>query len=234
MGTTIIDIQNVSYVRDNKRILASVTASIERGSFTTLIGPNGAGKSTLIKLIIGTKKPTSGTIAWLDTARIGYVPQKVNLSPSIPLRVKDFLNLRSHNKNSITHLIEELEIGHLLDSQVSVLSGGEFQKVMLCFALAIEPTVLILDEPLAGVDVDAQKSITDHLVKLNKQEGLTIIMVSHDHNLVFANSTYVICLNNHLHCCGKPTELADEVMKGLQQKPHQEAPLFYSHTKHKE
>ena len=210
MKSTLVSFKEVSLKLGTKEILQKISFTLYKGDFITVIGPNGAGKSSLLKLLIKSAAPTNGEISWHEAPRIGYVPQRLHLSSAMPLRVSDFLNLRAYTpecEERIDKLSSDLNIQHLAPQQMKELSGGELQKVLLCYALAIDPGLLILDEPLAGVDINSQRAITNYLVRLNKEEGVTIIMVSHDLNLVMAQSSYVICLEKHICCSGTASQI---------------------------
>lgn len=205
MKTPLVTFKDVCYNIEKKEILSKVSFTLYEKDFITIVGPNGAGKSTLLKLLLDLNKATKGEIEWEAQPAVGFVPQSLRLSPYISLRVKDFLKLRAYGPDeteNISKLVNQLNITDHLETQMHDLSGGELQKVMLIFALAHNPSLLILDEPLAGVDLKSQHAITQFLVELNKKKGVTVIMVSHDLNLVVAQSTYIICLDKHVCCSG--------------------------------
>ncbi len=225
----LIRLDSVSY-KAEKSILENITLTIKDNSFTTIIGPNGSGKTTLLKLIIGLMKPSSGNIHRDQALKIGYVPQKFYTDPSFPLRVKDFLNL-TPSKNS--EMLTLTGIDECLEDQLMYnLSGGELQRVLLTFALLEEPTLLILDEPLQGLDVESELRLLSIIRDVQQSKKIGVLLVSHDLHMVFQHSDYVVCLRNHICCEGTP-ESVQNSSEYLRLFPSQEkivlAPYIHQH-----
>ena len=194
--TTIVALKNVSVKAENKLILSDVSALFEKGQLTTLIGPNGGGKSTLLKLILGIIHPTTGSIRIKKGTRIGYMPQKIHIDPQLPMTVKSFLK-----KPQILESFNSLD---MLDLNMATLSGGEMQKVLLAYALQNQPNLLLLDEPTQGLDVLAERQLYELIFNYQNKTGCSIIMASHDLNVVLARSAQILCLNGHVCCHGQP------------------------------
>jgi zinc transport system ATP-binding protein len=204
--------ENVGFRTPSKVILDGVSFHISKGAFTTLIGPNGAGKSTLLKLMLGFLSPSSGMLGWAGGQRLGYMPQKVQIDTSFPLTVGRLFDLKPGSvKSADRTVIEQLtQTIDLKQRYISELSGGELQRVLLAYALLGDPDVLLLDEPMQGLDIDAESLFLNMLQSLKYDQGKTIFMVSHDLHLVFKHSDHVICLQTHVCCQGSPTSIQDD------------------------
>jgi len=190
--------------------LEKVSLTLHAGEIITIIGLNGSGKSTLLKTLIGLIEPDSGTITRKSGLRIGYMPQKLHIEPSLPLTVRDFLSLSlpRGKKAILTTLVEELGIAHLLSRPMQRVSGGETQRVMLARALLCEPELLVLDEPVQGVDVSGQGELYALISRIAKSRAIAVLMVSHDLHLVMASTNKVLCLNHHICCSGHPEQVS--------------------------
>jgi zinc transport system ATP-binding protein len=204
----LIDIENLDLELSDKVILHDINMSISKGEFISLIGPNGAGKTSLLKVMIGQIKPTRGNIRKASGLQIGYVPQKINLNPTLPMSVKRFMALFTQDKEGIFQSLAQVSAEKLADCDISSLSGGELQRVLIARALMNPLDLLILDEPVQWVDFVGQKQLYQLIFKTSTQRGCSVIMVSHDLNLVFSGSSRVICLNRHICCAGKPDDVA--------------------------
>lgn len=188
-----------------KKVLDNISLTITAGQIITLIGPNGCGKSTLTKVLLGLQKANSGKITRKRGLRVGYMPQKLQLDERLPLTVRGFLRLtKGCHHNDIDAWLERLNIKTLRDQSVHNLSGGEWQRVLLARALLIKPELLVLDEPVQGVDVQGQLELYQLIPQLRDELGCAVLMVSHDLHLVMAATDEVICLNGHICCSGHP------------------------------
>ncbi|WP_432464020.1 zinc ABC transporter ATP-binding protein ZnuC [Agarivorans sp. QJM3NY_33] len=207
--TTLLSLSNVCVSFDQRLVLDHVSLELNRGQITTLIGPNGAGKSTLVKVILGLLRADSGNITKATKLRIGYVPQKINLDESFPLTVERFLKLARHySKQDLSRVIRQLGIDGLLTRQIVRLSGGELQRVLLARALLGKPQLLVLDEPVQGVDISGQIELYQLIADIAQQINCGVLLVSHDLHLVMAGTDHVICLNHHVCCHGEPESVA--------------------------
>ncbi|QOL19309.1 metal ABC transporter ATP-binding protein [Candidatus Bodocaedibacter vickermanii] len=208
----VFSANSVGFRTPSKQILDGVSFDIQKGSFTTLIGPNGAGKSTLLKLMLGFLKPSTGTLNWQSSQRLGYMPQKLQIDTSFPLSVGRLFDLKPggvapEDRDRIERLTQTLELQHRLFSE---LSGGELQRVLLTYALLGNPDVVLLDEPMQGLDIDSEALFLNILHTLKYQYGKTLFMVSHDLHMVFKHSDHVICLQKHVCCQGAPSSIKDD------------------------
>lgn len=207
--TDLITLENISVTFNQRTALQNVSFSLSRNEITTLIGPNGAGKSTLVKILAGLQKPTQGRVIRAKNLVIGYVPQKLQLNPSLPLTVLRFLTLAGHYPQAhIFRVLEQVDAMHLLHHNMHTLSGGESQRVLIARAILKAPDLLILDEPVQGVDIKGQLALYQLIEKLQKQFHCGVFMVSHDLHIVMASTHRVICLHQHICCSGKPEQIA--------------------------
>ncbi|WP_339066762.1 zinc ABC transporter ATP-binding protein ZnuC [Teredinibacter turnerae] len=204
----VITLTDVCKSYDGRTILDKINFTLGEREICTLIGPNGAGKSTLVKLIAGLELPDAGTIQRDPRLRIGYVPQKLRMEASMPLKVSRFLSLADPLKVNRAIVLEQLGILHIGNSQMHSLSGGELQRVLLARAILRKPQLLVLDEPLQGVDVAGQVTLYRLIASLRTQLNCAVLMVSHDLHLVMAQTDSVICLNQHVCCHGKPESVS--------------------------
>lgn len=207
----LLELHNVSYRTKDATLISQVSLTISNGEMVSLIGPNGAGKSTLIKLITGLLKPNSGDIT-LRSKHIGYVPQRFAVPPSMPLRAADLLaqaNAKRLDKQQKQFIFDKLSIDPLLNKQMQHLSGGETQRVLLARALLEKPELLILDEPMQGLDPESEAWLYQFLDELPEFLRCAVLIVSHDLHWVMKGSKRVICLNKHICCQGVPSALAN-------------------------
>ncbi|WP_297767376.1 metal ABC transporter ATP-binding protein [uncultured Roseovarius sp.] len=190
-------------------VLHDVNMSLERGEIVTIVGPNGSGKSTLLRAIIGALRPTGGRIIRAPGLRIGYVPQKLHIDPTLPLTVTRFLGLpRRHPAADLRAALEQAGLPDLPDRQMADLSGGQFQRVLLARALLEKPDLLILDEATQGLDQPGSAAFYRRIEEVRQEMGCAVLMVSHELHVVMSASDRVICLNGHVCCEGRPEVVA--------------------------
>ncbi|MCC8417607.1 MAG: metal ABC transporter ATP-binding protein [Rickettsia endosymbiont of Bryobia graminum] len=207
-NSILVKFNNVSKRFGAKLPLTNVSFTLRKGQVTTLIGPNGAGKTTIARLILGLDKPFSGNIFIKQNLKIGYVPQKLDFSSNLPMTAKKFLCLLTKNKsNNYPELFNFVKLENYENQDISELSGGQFQKLILTSSLLDKPDLIVLDEPIQSLDVASQQEFYKLINKIKKELNITIFMISHDLFTVMKNSDQVICLNGHICCSGKPNEL---------------------------
>jgi len=195
----------------NRKILENIDLSVSPGQIVTLIGPNGAGKTTLVRIALGLIQPDSGTIYHAPSLRIGYMPQMVHIEPTLPLTVVRFLQLANRkDADFVATTLAELKISHLGSLQLSSISGGELQRVLLARALLRSPQLLILDEPAQGIDLAGQSELYQLISEISTSKGCGVLMISHDLHLVMSATDEVICLNHHVCCHGKPEHVSTD------------------------
>ncbi len=194
--------------RNDRHVLDHVDLSVGAGEIVTVIGPNGAGKSTLIRAALGLEKLDAGEVRRAPALTVAYLPQRYQLDPALPLSVRRILTLtHTPAETHIKAVLEELDIGQLLDISALRLSGGELQRVMLARALLREPGLLVLDEPTQNVDPAGALEIYQIIARQRARTGCAVLLVSHDLNVVMAATDRVYCLNGHICCSGKPSDV---------------------------
>lgn len=224
---TEIEVDKVSIGYDNRFILADLSFSIPKGSITAIIGPNGSGKSTLMKAILGLIPFQKGKITIRNHSiqdaygKIGYVPQRFDIDRAFPITVSEFLELaliHSEHRERIKEVLGEVglnpsTVGRM---QIGSLSGGQMQRVLIARAIMTDPDILFLDEPATGIDIAGEQSILELLEHLQSDHDTTIVMISHEINIMERHVDNVICLNRGLVCYGPPAKaLTDKVLKQM-------------------
>ncbi|WP_305271614.1 metal ABC transporter ATP-binding protein [Moraxella sp. ZY210820] len=226
-SSAIISLQDVAVQFEHRPILQQINFDLFPQEIVTLIGPNGAGKSTFVKVLLSILKPTQGKVIYHQkNLKFAYVPQKFNPSHSLPLRVQDVLNLESCPNEFKQQIIQETSVEKLLPLQIQYLSGGERQRVLLARALLRQPHVLVLDEPMQGLDIQSEAELYAYIRSLPQRFGCSVLIVSHDLQWVMQGTQRVICLNKHICCSGSP--------ENVQQHPEYQAifgkhRMFYQH-----
>lgn len=201
----LVQVRDVSVQFQQHKALQNVSLDVQRGKIITLIGPNGAGKSTLVRVILGLLTPQTGSVSRQAGIRIGYMPQRLSIDPVLPLTVARFLTLSGVKKTSaIQQALAEVGAATIFKRPLQNISGGEMQRVLLARALLRAPDLLVLDEPIQGVDINGQYELYELISQIRKQRGCGILMVSHDLHLVMSATDMVVCLNQRLCCSGHP------------------------------
>lgn len=196
--------------RSGEWLVRGVDLTVAPGEIVTLIGPNGSGKSTSAKMALGILKPTEGVAEKQSNLKVGYVPQKLMVDWTLPLSVERFMRLTAEpSRQQIEKALERTGVSHLRKSEVRHLSGGQMQRVMLARAIAMEPDLLVLDEPVQGVDYAGEIAIYDLIARIREELGCGILMISHDLHVVMAATDRVICLNGHVCCQGTPRDVSE-------------------------
>jgi zinc transport system ATP-binding protein len=206
---SLVDISGLSVRLGGQPVLTDVDLKIEAGEIVTVVGPNGSGKSTLLRAILGAVPVARGTIRKTPGLRIGYVPQKLAIDPTLPLTVARFLNLpRKAAPALLKSALAQAGAETLEGRQMADLSGGQFQRVLLARALLDRPQLLILDEPTQGLDQPGSAAFYRRIEQVRQELGCAVLMVSHELHVVMASSDRVICLNGHVCCHGAPEHVA--------------------------
>jgi ABC-type Mn2+/Zn2+ transport system ATPase subunit len=231
-----LSVENLCVTFNNHHLLENITFSVEEGSIIAVIGPNGAGKTTLVKAILGIVPCAAGSISLFGKphphnnshVQVGYVPQRLEFDRTFPLTVSELLSFtipptyslpfhkKKEKKLHIEKLLETVGAQELAHRSIGKLSGGELQRVMIAKAIVNDPKILFLDEPASGVDIEGQERFYDLIKRLNREKKLTVILISHDLNIVYRFADNVLCLNRKLICTGKPAEaLTNDVIKSV-------------------
>ena len=204
----LIKLDNAGVYKSSKWLVRGVSIEVSKGQIVTLIGPNGSGKTTTAKMALNILNPDEGTIL-RNTKKIAYVPQKINIDWALPLRVSDFMNITSNISDSL--ILENLKltgVEHLIHSDIKNLSGGEFQRVLIARAIAKKPELLVMDEPVQGVDFNGEISLYKLIKNISDNLNCGILLISHDIHFVMSSTDHVICLNGHVCCSGTPSYVA--------------------------
>ena len=204
----LVKLKDVGLKRNDKWLVKGVSLVVEKGKIITLIGPNGSGKSTTAKIALGLHKNIEGEVQKL-TDKIGYVPQKISIDWTLPLRVKDFMLLTDDlNDKLIDEALTLTGVDHLKNKNLGNLSGGEFQRVLLARAISKKPELLVLDEPVQGVDFTGEIALYELIKKISQNLNCGILLISHDLHTVMSATDHVVCLNGHVCCSGSPLDVA--------------------------
>ena len=204
----LVKLKDVGLKRNDKWLVKGVSLVVEKNKIITLIGPNGSGKSTTAKIALGLHKNIEGEVQKL-TDKIGYVPQKISIDWTLPLRVKDFMLLTDDlNDKLIDEALTLTGVDHLKNKNLGNLSGGEFQRVLLARAISKKPELLVLDEPVQGVDFTGEIALYELIKKISENLNCGILLISHDLHTVMSATDHVVCLNGHVCCSGSPLDVA--------------------------
>lgn len=202
---SLISVEQLSISYGGHRVLHDVNLVVEPNEIVTVVGPNGSGKTTLLRAIVGAIPAAQGTVVKKPGLRIGYVPQRLHVDPTFPITVARFLNLpKGANKTASNLALERAGVPDIASRQLSRLSGGQLQRVLLARALANSPDLLLLDEPTQGLDQPASAAFYRLIEDVRLETGCSILMISHELHVVMAASDRVICLNGHICCQGSP------------------------------
>ncbi len=186
-------------------VLHDISLSVQPGEIVTIVGPNGSGKSTLLRALLGIVPAASGRVGRSTGLRVGYVPQRLTLDPTLPMTVRRFLSLPQRVSDAAaTAALERVGLRGVERDQMAALSGGQMQRVLLARALLSQPHILILDEPTQGLDQPGEAAFYRLIEEMRAADGVAVLMVSHDLHVVMAASDRVICLNGHICCEGAP------------------------------
>ena len=203
--TPLIEAQGLGVRRGGHWLVRSVDLTIRPREIVTLIGPNGSGKSTTVKALLGILETAEGKLYRRENLRIGYVPQKLSIDRTMPLTVRRLMTLTErHAPADVEAALTEVGIAHLAERSVQQLSGGEFQRALLARALIRQPQLLVLDEPVQGVDFAGEIALYELIHGIRERLGCAILMISHDLHIVMGQTDTVICLNGHVCCSGSP------------------------------
>ncbi|MDJ0821829.1 MAG: metal ABC transporter ATP-binding protein [Paracoccaceae bacterium] len=206
---SLVKVDNLSVRYGANTVLRHVGLTIDPGEIVTIVGPNGSGKTSLLKAIIGATAPAAGTIRKKPGLKIGYVPQRLHIDPTLPITVGRFMQL-SHrvDRKACAAALETAGVPDLLGRQMSQLSGGQFQRVLLARALINQPDILLLDEATQGLDQRGSASFYQQIEAVRAETGCAVLMISHELHVVMSASDRVVCLNGHVCCEGTPAVVA--------------------------
>ena len=204
----LVKLKNAGYQLNNRFLVEGVSLEVQKGRIVTLIGPNGSGKSTTAKIALGIYKKIDGEVEKY-TDKVGYVPQKISIDWTLPIRVNDFMLLTDDiSEDQINDALSLTGVIHLKNKSLGNLSGGEFQRVLLARAISKKPDLLVLDEPVQGVDFTGEIALYQLIKKIAEDLNCGILLISHDLHTVMSATDHVVCLNGHVCCSGSPIDVA--------------------------
>ncbi|WP_425100182.1 ATP-binding cassette domain-containing protein [Tropicibacter sp. S64] len=202
---SLVSARNIRAAYGGHTVLHDVSLDLQPGEIVTIVGPNGSGKTTLLRTLIGATRPVSGSITRKPGLRIGYVPQKLHIDPTLPITVARFLRLPGRTAEATcTRALERAGVPDLAGRQMSALSGGQMQRVLLARALIADPELLLLDEATQGLDQPGSAAFYQQIEQVRQETGCAVLMISHELHVVMSASDRVICLNGHVCCEGTP------------------------------
>lgn len=205
----LIAVEGLEVRHGARQVLQNVTLAVREGEIVTIVGPNGSGKSTLLRAMIGAIRPSAGRVTRKDHLRIGYVPQSLQVDRNMPLTVRRFLSLPHAVTDAAAEAaLDRAGLPQVARAQLSALSGGQMQRVLLARALLNDPQLLVLDEPTQGLDQPGSAAFYRQIEAIRSETGCAVLMVSHELHVVMAASDRVICLNGHVCCEGHPEQVA--------------------------
>ena len=228
----VLSVRNVTLALDHRTIIRDLSFEVRKGDTLAIIGPNGSGKTVLLKALLGLI-PCEGSIVWSVGTRLGYVPQKIAADRQMPLLVRNLLEAKARflklPPDAISLVSKEVGLTEdLLNAGIGAISGGQFQKVLIAYALLGEPNVLLFDEPTASLDEMEEEHIYELLELLKGKQKLTVLLVSHDLSVVHRSANMVLCLSKGKPCMGPPQELlTPEMLEATYSMPHK----YYQHLK---
>ena len=206
---SLVHVEDLSISYGAQTVLSRVSLSVEPGEIVTIVGPNGSGKTSLLRAIIGAVKPVQGHVDRGKNVKIGYVPQKLHIDETLPITVARFLRLPGGVAGpEIERALSQAGVPDLAKAQLSALSGGQFQRVLLARALIGQPDLLLLDEATQGLDQRGSASFYQQIEQVRQATGCAVLMISHELHVVMSASDRVICLNGHVCCQGTPAVVA--------------------------
>ena len=206
----LLKVENVGISVNGKSLVRGVSLEVKQGEIVTLIGPNGSGKSTTAKIALGIYKKIDGKVKTY-TDKIGYVPQIISIDWTLPIRVLDFMTLTEElTQDQINSALNMTGVEHLKNKSLSNLSGGEFQRVLIARAISKQPELLVLDEPVQGVDFKGEIALYKLIKEISEKMKCGILLISHDLHVVMSATDFVVCLNGHVCCSGTPHVVAQD------------------------
>ena len=211
----VLKVENLNVELGGERILENLSFEVKEGEVLTILGPNGAGKTVLLKTLLGLL-PYKGKIEWTPGIKIGYVPQRLPFIKDIPMSVWEFFKLKEASEKETKEIFNSIGLKEdILEKKIGDLSSGQFQRILIGWALILNPQILLFDEPTTGIDISGQESIYNLLEKLRKEKNLTILLVTHDLSIVYKLATNCLCSNKKMLCYSTPKELTSERLSQL-------------------
>jgi zinc transport system ATP-binding protein len=203
-GDTVLEVSDLTVTLEGQMVLSGLSFTVTRGEVLTILGPNGAGKTILLRALLGVL-PCEGSIRWREDIRIGYVPQRLPYIRNIPISTSEFFALKTGASPDVGEMLHAVGLDPAIaDKQIGDVSSGQFQRILIAWALAGDPDVLLFDEPTTGVDIGGEETVYALLARLHRERDLTMLIVTHDLAVVHRLSSTVLCLNKQSICQGPP------------------------------
>jgi zinc transport system ATP-binding protein len=209
MSEPILKVKNLNVELDGEKVLEDLSFDLRKKEILLILGPNGAGKSVLLRTLLGLH-PFAGRIQWKKNIHIGYVPEDFDVPPDLPLSVKEFFQFKKADLSKISQAFQWIGIESspkFLEKKLGTLSTGQLRRIIIAWALVDKPDVLLLDEPMLGIDIHGRETIYDSLVKLWQKQNQTIILISHEIGEVVKKADNILALNKRKLFYGKPEEI---------------------------
>jgi zinc transport system ATP-binding protein len=205
---SILKVEHLRVDLEGTTVLEDISFEVKKGETLVILGPNGAGKTVLLKALLGLL-PYHGEVIWRKGATIAYVPQRVPFVKDMPMTVEEFFELKGVSQQRTAKVLEQVGIEDLSfqKKQIGIISSGQFQRVLIAWALVNNPGVLLFDEPTAGIDIGGEETVYSLLQRAQRERGLTILLVTHDLTAVYSQATNVLCLNKKMFCYGPPRDI---------------------------
>ncbi|MDE3155390.1 MAG: metal ABC transporter ATP-binding protein [Acidobacteriota bacterium] len=238
-GEVVLRVEHLTVRYERQSVVNDLSFEVHRGDRVMIVGPNGAGKTTLFRALLGFV-PCEGRIWWHPGVSVGFVPQGLDVNRKFPLTVRELFHFgrTALAEEAIRDGLTAVNAAALSGRSLATLSSGEFQRVLIAFALAQQPDVLLFDEPTSDIDIGGQETIYQRLESVATARALTLLMISHDLNVVLNYATEVLCLSRDFHCHGRPIDiLTPDVLRklygpGAQFYRHTHAPAAEGHDGH--
>lgn len=207
----LAEVRGLGVHRAGRWLVRNVNLAVRRGEIVTLIGPNGSGKSTCAKALLGLLHVDEGAVEVQNGVRVGYVPQSLVIDWTLPLTVGRLMTLTArHSAADVADALEDVGMADMAAAPVQHLSGGEFQRALLARALIRKPDLLVLDEPVQGVDFSGEIALYELIRKIRDRLDCGVLLISHDLHIVMAQTDTVVCINGHVCCSGTPRTVAED------------------------
>ena len=208
MAEDILIVKNLNVELGNEKIIENLSFKVERGETLVVLGPNGAGKTILFKTLLGLL-PYTGEVWWKPELKLSYVPTRLPLIKEFPLTIEEFFNLKEVSREKTIKILKEVGMSRsdILKKKITELSTGQFQRILIAWGLSKDVQVLLFDEPTFGIDIGGQENVYNLLEKVQKERGITTLLISHDLSIVYKFANNVLCLNKKALCYGQPKEI---------------------------
>lgn len=205
----ILRVENLNVDFGEGKIIEDLSFSVKEKDVLAIIGPNGAGKTALFRALLGLIS-YQGSVKWEKGVKIGYVPQKFSVASDFPICVNEFLAIKENSKKKIQEILRLVGVSeNIIGERLGILSGGQLQRILVAWAILGNSNVLLFDEPTSGIDIGGEETIYNLLHRLQAEKGLTVILISHDLNVVYKHAGEVLCLNRKKVCFGAPREILE-------------------------